>query len=139
MEASTRLEISELGIDIIRVGRISEALARFGERFVARVLTPKEAAYVRGRPRTLAGRWAANPAPESPATEAGDARLATAIAYLARNGQVTVLAYAGAALVGQSRVESEAHSIPQVLLGALLGFVITVFVFQVLLTAGVTT
>jgi holo-[acyl-carrier protein] synthase len=52
----------ELGIDIIRVGRISEALARFGERFVARVLTPAEAGYVRGRAETLAGRWAAKEA-----------------------------------------------------------------------------
>jgi diacylglycerol kinase (ATP) len=62
--------------------------------------------------------------------------LATAIAFLAHNAQVTVLAFLGAGLVGQSRVESEAHTIPQVVLGALLGFLITVFVFRVLLTSG---
>jgi holo-[acyl-carrier protein] synthase len=53
---------TELGIDIIRVARIRDALARFGDRFVARVCTPPEAAYVRGRAETLAGRWAAKEA-----------------------------------------------------------------------------
>lgn len=52
----------ELGIDIIRVGRIREALRRFGPRFTARVLTPDEAAYVGARPERLAGRWAAKEA-----------------------------------------------------------------------------
>src|SRR5664280_2096618 len=53
---------AELGLDIIRVERIRKALARFGDRFVRRVLTEREAAYVRGRPETLAGRWAAKEA-----------------------------------------------------------------------------
>jgi holo-[acyl-carrier protein] synthase len=53
---------AELGLDIIRVERIRDALARFGDRFVRRVLTPREAAYVRRRPETLAGRWAAKEA-----------------------------------------------------------------------------
>ncbi len=52
----------ELGLDIIRVERIREALARFGDRFVRRVLTPREAEYVRARPETFAGRWAAKEA-----------------------------------------------------------------------------
>jgi holo-[acyl-carrier protein] synthase len=52
----------ELGLDIIRVERIREALHRFGDRFVGRVLTPAEARYVRGRPETFAGRWAAKEA-----------------------------------------------------------------------------
>jgi holo-[acyl-carrier protein] synthase len=60
--AAAPTETIELGIDIIRVARIAEALERFGERFVARVLTPAEAAYVRRRPETLAGRWAAKEA-----------------------------------------------------------------------------
>jgi holo-[acyl-carrier protein] synthase len=55
-------ETTELGIDIIRVSRIKESLARFGDRFTNRVLTPAEAAYVRNRPETLAGRWAAKEA-----------------------------------------------------------------------------
>ena len=53
---------TELGIDIIRIDRIRAALARFGERFSIRVLTPAERAYVRGRPETMAGRWAAKEA-----------------------------------------------------------------------------
>jgi holo-[acyl-carrier protein] synthase len=53
---------TELGIDIIRVDRIRTALAKFGERFSNRVLTPAERAYVRGRPETMAGRWAAKEA-----------------------------------------------------------------------------
>jgi holo-[acyl-carrier protein] synthase len=55
-------ETTELGIDIIRVERIKDSLARFGDRFTRRVLTPAESAYVRGRPETMAGRWAAKEA-----------------------------------------------------------------------------
>jgi holo-[acyl-carrier protein] synthase len=53
---------TELGIDIIRVERIRQTLARFGGRFSRRVLTPGEQRYVRDRPETLAGRWAAKEA-----------------------------------------------------------------------------
>ena len=53
---------TELGIDIIRVERIRAALARFGERFSRRVLTERERRYVRDRPETFAGRWAAKEA-----------------------------------------------------------------------------
>ena len=54
--------ISELGIDIIKVERIRASLERFGDRFSNRVLTPAEQRYVRGRPETMAGRWAAKEA-----------------------------------------------------------------------------
>jgi holo-[acyl-carrier protein] synthase len=53
---------TELGIDIIRVGRIQAALDRFGARFSARVLTAAERRYVRDRAETFAGRWAAKEA-----------------------------------------------------------------------------
>ena len=53
---------TELGIDIIKVARIRAALERFGSRFSERVLTPAERRYVRDRPETLAGRWAAKEA-----------------------------------------------------------------------------
>ena len=53
---------TELGIDIIKVARIRDTLARFGARFSERVLTPSERRYVRDRPETLAGRWAAKEA-----------------------------------------------------------------------------
>jgi len=53
---------TELGIDIIKVERIRASLARFGERFSRRVLTDAERRYVRDRPETFAGRWAAKEA-----------------------------------------------------------------------------
>ena len=53
---------TELGIDIIRVERIRAAIERHGARFSRRVLTDKEARYVRDRPETFAGRWAAKEA-----------------------------------------------------------------------------
>jgi holo-[acyl-carrier protein] synthase len=55
-------ETTELGIDIIRVSRIADAITRFGDRFTKRILTPSESGYVRNRPETLAGRWAAKEA-----------------------------------------------------------------------------
>ena len=53
---------TELGIDIIKVERIRGTLSRFGRRFARRVLTAAEDRYVRDRPETLAGRWAAKEA-----------------------------------------------------------------------------
>src|SRR5207253_5177156 len=53
---------TELGIDIIKVERIGRTLSKFGRRFARRVLTPAEDRYVRDRPETLAGRWAAKEA-----------------------------------------------------------------------------
>lgn len=53
---------TELGIDIIKVDRIRASLERFGSRFSTRVLTPAERRYVRDRPETFAGRWAAKEA-----------------------------------------------------------------------------
>lgn len=53
---------TELGVDIVKVDRIRAALERFGERFSRRVLTDAERRYVRDRPETFAGRWAAKEA-----------------------------------------------------------------------------
>src|SRR6266850_2209069 len=53
---------TELGIDIIKVDRIRASIERFGERFSKRVLTVSEQRYVRDRPETFAGRWAAKEA-----------------------------------------------------------------------------
>ena len=53
---------TELGIDIIKVERIQGSLEKFGDRFTRRVLTEAEQRYVRGRPETMAGRWAAKEA-----------------------------------------------------------------------------
>jgi holo-[acyl-carrier protein] synthase len=53
---------TELGVDIIKVERIRASIERFGERFSKRVLTESERRYVRNRPETFAGRWAAKEA-----------------------------------------------------------------------------
>lgn len=53
---------TEVGIDIVKVERIATAIERFGQRFADRVLTPREQRYVRQRPETFAGRWAAKEA-----------------------------------------------------------------------------
>ena len=53
---------TELGIDIVKVDRIANAITRFGMRFANRVLTTREQRYVRQRPETFAGRWAAKEA-----------------------------------------------------------------------------
>ncbi len=50
------------GIDLVEVQRIEESLARYGERFLARVFTASELAYCRGRPQQLAARFAAKEA-----------------------------------------------------------------------------
>jgi holo-[acyl-carrier protein] synthase len=62
MNASPPPGTTELGIDIIKVERIRASIERFGERFAKRVLTPREQQYVRLRPETFAGRWAAKEA-----------------------------------------------------------------------------
>ncbi len=56
---------------------------------------------------------------------------ATTIAHVTQSASAAVLALFIAALVAQSRVESETHTIPEVLFGAVFGILITTFVFQV--------
>jgi diacylglycerol kinase (ATP) len=56
---------------------------------------------------------------------------ATAIGFVTASAAALVLALGVAALVAQSRVEGEVHTIPQVVLGALVGVLIVTAVFQV--------
>lgn len=56
---------------------------------------------------------------------------ATAVGYATMSSSAAVLALFIAALVAQSRVESGTHTIPQVISGAVVGFLITTIVFQV--------
>jgi holo-[acyl-carrier protein] synthase len=52
-----------LGIDVVELDRIRRSLDRFGERFLARVLTPAEIDSLRGdRPAFVAARFAAKEA-----------------------------------------------------------------------------
>lgn len=50
------------GVDLVDIPRIERALSRFGERFLARVFTPDEVRYSRGRTAELAARFAAKEA-----------------------------------------------------------------------------
>jgi diacylglycerol kinase (ATP) len=59
------------------------------------------------------------------------ASAATAIAHITASAEAAVLAGLVTALVAQSRVEGEAHTVPQVLLGIVVGFAVTTLVFQV--------
>jgi diacylglycerol kinase (ATP) len=59
---------------------------------------------------------------------------ATAIGYATESAKAMILALFIAALVAQSRVESGTHTIPQTVLGAVLGFLLTTAVFQVFLS-----
>ena len=63
MEASINIKI---GTDIVSVARIEKAYARFGNKFLERILTAAEMQYVLSRgkrlPESLAGRFAAKEA-----------------------------------------------------------------------------
>jgi holo-[acyl-carrier protein] synthase len=54
--------MNAVGVDIIEIERIERALEKFGKRFLARVYTPLEAAFCRGRVSELAARFAAKEA-----------------------------------------------------------------------------
>ncbi len=51
-----------VGVDIIEIGRVANALARRGERFLRRIYTPREVTFCRGRVPELAARFAAKEA-----------------------------------------------------------------------------
>ena len=54
--------MTEIGVDIIEIPRIAEAIERFGERFLRRVYTEREVAAYRKRTSSLATRFAAKEA-----------------------------------------------------------------------------
>jgi holo-[acyl-carrier protein] synthase len=47
-----------VGIDMIEIERVAQAMARFGGRFANRIFTPTEQAQCHGRVPSLAGRFA---------------------------------------------------------------------------------
>jgi len=54
--------MTEIGVDIIEIPRIAEAIERFGERFLRRVYTEHEVTAYRNRTSSLATRFAAKEA-----------------------------------------------------------------------------
>lgn len=57
----------------------------------------------------------------------------TTIALLSGNGLIALLAFFLVALVAESRLETKIHSPLEVLAGGLLGFFITLFIFQIMI------
>lgn len=51
-----------VGIDLVEIARIERAQRRWGKRFLERVFTSAEVASARGKPASLAGRFAAKEA-----------------------------------------------------------------------------
>jgi holo-[acyl-carrier protein] synthase len=51
-----------VGVDLIEITRVKRVLTRYGDRFLARVFTPAEIRYCRGRLPELAVRFAAKEA-----------------------------------------------------------------------------
>ena len=51
-----------IGVDIVEIPRVQKVLQKHPERFLARVYTPEEAAFCRGRVSELAARFAAKEA-----------------------------------------------------------------------------
>jgi holo-[acyl-carrier protein] synthase len=51
-----------VGVDLIEIDRLTQAIARWGDRFLARVYTPVEIAHCQGRIPELAVRFAAKEA-----------------------------------------------------------------------------
>lgn len=60
------------------------------------------------------------------------ASLATAVFFVSGDGVSTLLAMAMAMLVGQSRVEAKIHSVVEVVVGGLIGFLVTALAFQLI-------
>ncbi|MGC8873924.1 MAG: holo-ACP synthase [Chloroflexia bacterium] len=48
----------QVGVDLVEIARVEEALRRFGRRFLERIYTPAEQAFCRGRVPELAARFA---------------------------------------------------------------------------------
>ncbi|HBT19199.1 MAG TPA: diacylglycerol kinase [Clostridiaceae bacterium] len=57
--------------------------------------------------------------------------LATIISYLSDSTIAITLSYLMAVIVAQSRVDSKVHSIKEVLVGGVLGFLVTILIFRV--------
>lgn len=51
-----------VGVDIIEIRRIEQAISRWGDRFLSRIFTPEELRICQGRPHSLAARFAAKEA-----------------------------------------------------------------------------
>lgn len=114
------VKVARSGLDWVKLGREDITFAAFGLTLLA-VLIAKAVAREKNFFR---GGW---PSGHS-ALAFG---LATAIGYLSGSATALILGYLLALLVAQSRVEGEIHTVPQVVLGGILGILVVTAVFQV--------
>ncbi|KXZ39686.1 diacylglycerol kinase (ATP) [Alkalithermobacter thermoalcaliphilus JW-YL-7 = DSM 7308] len=56
--------------------------------------------------------------------------VATAVTFISEEMLVSTLTYLLAILVGQSRIEAKIHCVTEVIVGAILGILVTIFIFQ---------
>ncbi|OPJ56994.1 diacylglycerol kinase [Alkalithermobacter paradoxus] len=56
--------------------------------------------------------------------------VATAVTFISEEMLVSTLTYLLAVLVGQSRIEAKIHCTTEVIVGAILGILVTIFIFQ---------
>jgi len=56
---TARMSNVSVGIDLVQISAIAESVDRFGERFLARVFTPREIAYAKASPAQFASRLSA--------------------------------------------------------------------------------
>ena len=114
--------VVQQGLDVVRVSPPDAAIIALGLTLLL-VLIAKAVAREKNYMR---GGW-----------PSGHTALAFAIAvtigFLTGSGGALLLALFCAALVGQSRVEGEIHTVPQVLVGALLGILAPIAVYQLFL------
>ena len=52
----------KIGTDIVQISRIETSLEKFGDKFIARFLSPEERIHLPSKPESLAGYWAAKEA-----------------------------------------------------------------------------
>jgi diacylglycerol kinase (ATP) len=97
-------------------------------RLVALMITV--VAVIMGKSLTKTGRPVQGAMPSG--HTALSASAATTIFLLSQNGLVAFLAVFLVLLVGESRIENKIHSFPEVVVGGLIGFLVTLSVFQFL-------
>ncbi|MBI5231640.1 MAG: diacylglycerol kinase [Coriobacteriales bacterium] len=118
-----RRGVAENGLQWVRFAPVDLTVVALGLVLLA-VLVVKALSMRREEGTFLHGGW-----PSGHAAVAFG--IAVAMGFLTGNAGVLVLALVLAFLVAQSRVEGEIHSVPQVVVGALLGILLVTAVFQV--------
>ena len=114
-----------VGVDIVEVNRVREAMDRWGDKFLARIFTSAEITYCRGRAReaeSFAVRWAAKEA-FAKALKVGKVSIWKEVEVVRGEGPRPAVAVHGGAraLLGARRIDlslshAQSHAIAVVLI-----------------------